>query len=149
MTTVDTFGAYVSSRLKAWGREFALCRDVEWLGFASKSVLAVIMESGGQLAGRSSGYKPLDVSPEAMEIESLISDMARDQPRQACALRAFYCGSGRKKVERYETAVMLIANLERDIKPRPAPPGLKRYLSLVDCGVAQIRGELQALARAA
>ena len=149
MTTIDTFGAYVSARLNAWGREFALCRDVEWLGFASKSVLAVIMENGGQMFGQSAGYKPLEVSPDALEIESLVSDMAKHQPRQACALRAFYCGSGRKKVERYETAVMLIASLERDIKPRPAPPGLKRYLSLVDCGIAQVRGELQAIARAA
>ena len=40
---VDTFGAYVRAELEHWGREFALHRDVDYLGHHSKNVLQVLM----------------------------------------------------------------------------------------------------------
>lgn len=145
MTTVDTFGAYVRTRLDEWGREFCLARDCEYLGHQSKNVLQVLIEHRGEMPPPNVGYKPLEVSPTAHQIELIVTDIARDQPDLACVLRAYYCGSGRRKVERYETALLLISYMQ----PGGILPKVDRYLRMVDLGTAQVRGALTAMASAA
>jgi hypothetical protein len=63
----------------------------------------------------------------------------------ACVLRAYYCGSGRRKIERYETALNLIANAQ----PGAALPTLRQYMAIVEDGRNVIRGALIGLAHAA
>lgn len=145
MTTVDTFGAYVRMRLDEWGREFCLARDFDYLGHQSKNVLQVLIEHRGEMPPPNVGYKPLEVSPTAHQIELLVTEIARGQPDLACILRAYYCGSGRRKVERYETALLLISY----VRPNAILPKVDRYLREVDIGTAQIRGALIAVAHAA
>ncbi len=148
MGEVDTFGLYVRRRLDHWGRVFALDRDCEYLGHQSKNMLQVLIEHKGEMPGRVQGFKPLDVDREALQVEFIISDIAREQRRLGCVLRAYFCGNGRRKVERYETALLLIANAEAGAKS-PALPNVNRYLTMVEVGVAQVRGELVGMARAA
>lgn len=149
MAEIDTFGEYVRSRLDGWGWEYALHRDCDYLGHQSKNMLQVLIEHKGEMPGHATGYKPLEVDLQAQQIEDLVADIARDQPRIACALRAYFCGSGRRKVERYETALLLIATIEQG-KARPAPlPDVRRYMALVGDGLLLIRGALIGIARAA
>ncbi|WP_349998124.1 hypothetical protein [Stenotrophomonas lacuserhaii] len=108
---VDTFGAYVRAELEHWGREFALHRDLDYLGHHSKNVLQVLIEHKGDMPGRAQGYKPMDTDASAQRVEDMVADIARSNGAMACVLRAYYCGAGRKKVERYETCLMLLANL--------------------------------------
>lgn len=149
MAQIDTFGEYVRQRLEEWGSEFALHRDCEYLGHQSKNMVQVLIEHKGEMPSKATGYKPLEVNMKAQQIEDIVADIARDQPRHACVLRAYFCGSGRRKVERYETALMLIANVECDLVPRPSLPNERKYLSLVEVAVATVRGALIGLARAA
>ncbi len=149
MGEVDTFGLYVRRRLDHWGRVFALDRDCEYLGHQSKNMLQVLIEHKGEMPGRVVGFKPLEVDQDALQIEMIVADIAREQKRLACVLRAYYAANGRRKVERYETALMLIANVERDEIRRQALPNVQRYLSMVDVGTAQVRGALVGLAMAA
>ena len=93
----DTFGAYVRARLDGWGREFALHRDCEYLGHASKNVLQVLIDHKGEMPARQVGYKPLEVDNDALQVECIVSDIARDNVPMACVLRAYYCGSGRRR----------------------------------------------------
>lgn len=146
---LDTFGEYVRRRLEEWGWEFSLAHDCDYLGHQSKNMLQVLIEHKGEMPGKTQGYKPLQVSADAHQIELLVTDIARDQPRMACVLRAYYCGSGRRKVERYETAILLISNVERDDRQRQPLPKVDRYLRMVEIGTAQIRGMLVGLAQAA
>ena len=145
MAEVDTFGEYVRHRLKEWGSEFALHRDCEYLGHQSRNMLQVLIEHKGEMPGKAQGYKPLEVAPDALQIERIVSDIARDQLRVALCLRAAYCGRGRVKFERFETALLLIANSEG----RAAMPTPRRYLELVDTGRAIVRGALIGIAVAA
>lgn len=145
MGEVDTFGEYVRYRLEDWGREFALHRDCEYLGHQSRNMLQVLIDHKGEMPGRAQGYKPLEVSPEALQIERIVADIARDQPRIACCLRAAYCGRGRRKVERFETALLLIATVEG----RTTLPSPRRYLEMVETGRAIVRGALIGIAQAA
>lgn len=143
MGEIDSFGEYTRYRLEEWGREFALCRDWEYLGHQSKNMLQVLIEHRGEMPGKATGYKPLEVIRTAQEIEDIVADVARDQMIIACVLRAYYCGSGRRKVERWETGNNLIANM-----------GLKcvtvrHYMTLHDLGLQTVRGALIGLARAA
>jgi hypothetical protein len=146
---LDTFGEYVRRRLEEWGWEFSLAHDCEYLGHQSKNMLQVLIEHRGEMPGKTQGYKPLEVSPTAHQIELMVTDIAREQPRLACVLRAYYCGSGRKKVERFETALLLIASVEHGSGKRDPLPRVDRYLRLVEIGTAQIRGMLVGLAQAA
>lgn len=145
MTVLDTFGAYVRMRLDEWGREFCLARDCEYLGHQSKNVLQVLIEHRGEMPPPNVGYKPLEVSMAAHQIELIVTDIARDQPDLACVLRAYYCGSGRRKVERYETAILLISY----VQPGGILPKVDRYLRMVEIGTAQVRRELFTYARVA
>lgn len=146
MTTIDTFGEYVRARLEAWGLEYALHRDCEYLGHQSKNVLQVLIEHKGEMPGHAQGFRPLEVNVEAQQIEDIVADIARDLPRMACVLRALYCGSGRRKVERYETALLLIANVEG---PGRNLPSLRSYMVLADAGRGMVRDALLGRARAA
>jgi hypothetical protein len=149
MGQIDTFGDYVRDRLENWGREFALHRDCDYLGHQSKNVLQVLIDHKGEMPGHAQGYKPLEVDLPTQQIEDIVADIARDQPRIACALRAYFCGSGRRKVERYETALLLISNVERDCLKPDRLPDDRRYLKLVEVGLATVRGAMIGIARAA
>lgn len=143
MVQVDTFGAYTRARLSEWGKEFAFHRDCEFLGYSSKNLIQILMDHKGELPRSGGGFKPLEVSPTAQQIEDAIADLARSDLRPACVLRAYYCGSGRVKVERLETANMLLTSAG-------LPPIRERqYLTLHDLGFAHIRGFLGGIAQAA
>jgi len=136
----DTFGVYVRNELDHWGHEFALCRDFEYLGHASKNMLQVLIDHRGEMPPPNVGYKPLETDIRAQLIEDIVADIAREQVMIACVLRAYYCGSGRRKVERWETANLLIATAGgKTISQR-------NYLTVHDLGVAQVRGVLRGLA---
>ena len=143
MTQVDTFGAYTRTRLDAWGREFALCRDCEYLGHQSKNMLQILIEHRGEMPGRVVGFKPLQVNLEALQVEQIITGLAKEQMTTACAMRGYYCGSGRRKVERWETANLLIATAGHRVVSQ------RHYLTLIDIGEAYVRGVLQGIAIAA
>ncbi len=140
---VDTFGAYVRAELEHWGREFALHRDCDDLGYGSTNLLAVLIEHKGEMPSRALGYKPLESDLRAQVIEEIVASIAGDHVSMACALRAYYCGMGRRKVERFETALILMSKCGcRTISNR-------QYLSLVELGFQRIRGRLEGLAVAA
>ncbi len=107
---IDTFGAYVRAELDHWGREFALHRDFEYLGHQSKNVLQVLIDHKGEMPERAVGFKPLEVDAEALQIEQIVTEIARHNAAMAIVLRAYHCGQGRRKVERWETANLLLAN---------------------------------------
>ncbi len=69
MTETDLFGAYVRRRLDRWGDVFALHRDCEYLGHVSRSMLQVLIDHRGEMPARPTGFKPLEVDAEAMQIE--------------------------------------------------------------------------------
>ena len=138
---IDTFGEYVRGRLEEWGREFSLSRDCDYLGHQSKNMLQVLIEHRGEMPGKAQGYKPLEVSLTALQIEQVVTDIARDQVRIACSLRAHYCGSGRRKVERYETCVLLTASV---LGAGCRLPTLRAHLAQVETGTAMVRGDRKA-----
>ncbi|PTA70495.1 MULTISPECIES: hypothetical protein [unclassified Stenotrophomonas] len=140
---VDTFGAYVRAELEHWGREFALHRDCDYLGHQAKNLLAVLIEHRGEMPGRAQGYKPLETDHRAQMIEDIVASISRDNVAMACALRAYYCGHGRKKVERFETAILLMANSGH------CAVSTRQYLNLVELGFQRLRGRLEAAAIAA
>lgn len=140
---VDTFGAYVRAELDHWGREFALHRDLDYLGHHSKNVLQVLIEHKGDMPGRAQGYKPLESDSRAQMIEDIVACISRDNVAMACSLRAYYCGQGRKKVERFETAIMLMTNCDQRAVSN------RQYLSLVELGFQRVRGRLEGQALAA
>lgn len=140
---VDTFGAYVRAELEHWGREFALHRDCDYLGHQSKNLLAVLIEHKGDMPGRTQGYKPLEVDARALRIEAIVFEISRHNVSRACVLRAFYCGQGRKGIERWETANLLLANAGGKLLSRP------KYYAEHEVGFAEVRGFLTGLAQAA
>lgn len=143
MGTVDLFGAYVRDRLDDWGSEFALHRDCDYLGHFSRNMLQVLIDHKGEMPPRATGFKPLEVSAMAMQIEDIVGDIARSQVVIACVLRAYYCGRGRRKVERWETANLLITHAGGKMVSQ------RHYLTLHDIGFATVRGVLTGMARAA
>lgn len=143
MTEIDTFGAYVRAELEHWGREFALHRDMDYLGHQAKNMLQVLIEHRGEMPPPNVGYKPLETDLRAQRIEDIVADIARGQLAIACVLRAYYCGMGRRKVERLETANLLLANVGcRLVRER-------QYMNLHDLGTQTVRGALIGLAHAA
>lgn len=140
---VDTFGSYVRSELEHWGREFALHRDCEYLGHMSKSLIQVLIEHRGEMPPRNVGYKPLETDIRAQRIEDIVSIIGKDSRAMACALRGYYCGMGRRKVERFETALLLLANAG-------CPPlHVRAYMDLVRRGEDRVHGMLVGLAMSA
>lgn len=143
MGKIDTFGEYVRQRLDEWGHEYALSRDFEYLGHQSKNMLQVLIEHKGEMPAKATGYKPLEVLRTAQEIEDIVADVARDQLTLACVLRAYYCGQGRRKMERWETANLLISNMGLKVVTQ------RHYMTLHEIGLATVRGALIGIARAA
>lgn len=136
----DLFGAYVRAELEHWGREFALHRDCEYLGHQSKNVLAVLMEHEGEMPERTQGFKPLETDPRAQVIEDIVADIARTDISLVCVLRGYYCGSGRRKEERWEQACHLLEAFgHRSVSVR-------QYLVLTELGFQRVRGRLEGAA---
>lgn len=140
---IDTFGAYVRAELEHWGREFALHRDCDYLGHHSKNLLAVLIEHKGEMPGRAQGYKPLESDSRAQMVEDIVASIAHDNVAMACSLRGYHCGTGRRKVERFETALILMANCGQ------RPVSNRHYLNLVELGFQRVRGRMEGHALAA
>lgn len=143
MTQTDLFGAYVRRRLDHWGEEFALHRDCEYLGHQSKNMLQILIDHKGEMPARAVGYKPLEVSAEAMQIEDIVADIARGHAAMAICLRGYYCAMGRRRVERWETTNLLLAHAGLPML-RPTA-----YMDLAQRGEDRVYGVLAGLARAA
>lgn len=139
---LDIFGAFVRRRLERWGEDYCLHRNVEYLGFHSKNMLQVLIEHRGDMPGRTQGYKPLEVDTDNQFIEEVVSSMAKQQKAIACVLRAYYCGRGRRKIERWETANLLLATVGLQTISQ------RQYLLLHDIGFAEVRGVLRGVALA-
>ncbi len=139
----DVFGAYVRAELENWGRVFALHRDCEYLGHQSKNVLAVLMEHEGEMPQRAQGFKPMEIDPHAQVIEDIVADIARTDISLACVLRGYYCGSGRRKEERWEQARQLLEAFGQ------RPVSVRQYLVLAELGFQRVRGRLEGLSQAA
>lgn len=140
---IDTFGAYVRGELEHWGRECALHRDSGHPGSNAQSMLAVLIDYQGDMPGRAQGFKPMETDTRAQRIEDLVNVIAKDNMAMACTLRAYYCGRGRKKVERFEVALQLLERAgERALH-------VKAYLDLVRRGEDRLHGMLVGLQIAA
>lgn len=140
----DLMGKYVRRRLHRWGDVFALHRDCEYLGHQSRNMLAVLIEHRGEMPARATGYKPLEVDQLALQVETIISRMAQNGlSAAACVMRAYYCGHGRRGVERLETANQLLRACGQ-----PAVR-LRQYRSLHDIGFAYVLGALSREAESA
>lgn len=99
------FEAYVRRRLDQWGHEFRLDRDMSPLGHQSKNMLQVAIEHKGQIPPPPTGWKPdINVTPLGWQTECIVASIHRESPMLAYVLRAYYAGSGRRGVERYEIA---------------------------------------------
>lgn len=136
----DTFGVYVRAELEHWGREFALHRDCDYLGHQSKNLLAVLIEHQGEMPGRAQGYKPLETDLRAQRIEDMVTHIARSNLDMAMVLRAYFCGMGRRKVERWETCNLLLANAGRPVIRATG------YLEMARRGEDRVRGMLEGVA---
>lgn len=140
---IDTMNEYVRRRLERWGMEFALARDCEYLGHVSKNILQVLIDHRGEMPGRAQGYKPLEVDMEAQQVEDIVFEIARHAPAIGWVLRAYYCGQGRRKVERWETANLLLASAGFAMVTQPS------YLDMARRGTERVHGMLLGVARAA
>ncbi|GGD57948.1 hypothetical protein [Pseudoxanthomonas indica] len=143
---VDTFGVYVKARLEGWGREFALHRDCDYLGHRSKDMLQVLIEHKGELPPKVVGFKPLETDPMAQQIEDIVRDIARHNVERACILRGYYCGMGRKAIERREVAESMIRRVLDQSTYRLSRP---RFFAEEELGRVEIRGVLTGISLAA
>lgn len=144
MAQVDTFGVYVRSRLDAWGDEFSLARDCDYLGHQSKNMLQVLIDHRGEMPGRTTGFKPLEVNMLAMQVETIVSDIAiSGRADLACVLRAYYCGEQRRMVERFDTANVLL------VKAGYPKISKRQYVEMLAYGFAAVRGAMLGLCEAA
>jgi len=140
---VDTFGAYVRAQLEHWGREFALHRDCDYLGHQSKNLLAVLIEHKGDMPARAQGYKPLQTDASAQRLEDFVAEISRSNASMASVLRAYFCGMGRRKVERYETCLLLLATAGLP------PMTVRAYLEMAKRGEDRIYGMMAGMQLAA
>ena len=120
---------YIEGRLSAWGREFALNREVEP---NEHTVLWLLIKYGGQIPRLEGGVAPESVNEQAYQIEMIIADMHKLYPVRASVMRAYYCGAGRHKFERREQASQLSGTRL----------SAQRYFSEHDAGVAWVMGAL-------
>ncbi len=139
----DTMSEYVRRRLERWGEEFALARDCEYLGHQSKNLLQVLIDHRGEMPGRTIGFKPLEVDAETQQIEDIVFEISRHAPAIGWVLRAYYCGQGRRKVERWETANLLLATAGLSTVSQPS------YQDMARRGTDRVHGMLLGVARAA
>lgn len=126
---IDPMSVWVTARLAAWGREFALNREWPSRGV---STLWVLMHFGGVSPRGQGGRAPVLVDPAAWEIERIVADMYLERRVEASVLRAYYGGSGRQKVERREQAEHLARTRI----------GVREYFHAHDRGVAWVMGAL-------
>ena len=140
---IDTFGAFVRAELEHWGREFALHRDCEYLGHQSKNMLQVLIEHRGEMPPPNVGYKPLETDQRAQDVEDAVASIARVEPVRGAVLRGYYCGMGRRGVERFEQANELILRLGHPKISRA------KYFSEHELGFSEIRGFYWGVSRAA
>lgn len=136
----DSLGSYVKERLEQWGEVFALSKDREYLGYASKNLIARLIEYEGDLPQRSVGFKPLEIDQAALEVEEAVFEISKHAPIHACVLRAYYCGQGRRKFERWDQANELL------VKAGLPKVSLPSYMDLARLGTERVHGIL--LARA-
>jgi hypothetical protein len=146
MGQVDTFGLYVRARLEQWGAEFALHRDREYLGRRSKDMLQVLIEHQGELPPKVVGFKPLEIDPLAQRIEDIVRGIARHNVERACVLRGYYCGMGRKAVERLKVTQSMVRRVCAQPDYRLART---RFFAEEEIGRAEVRGFLAGLSQAA
>jgi hypothetical protein len=140
---IDTFVPYVRGRMEHWGVEFALHRDCEYLGHHSKNLLQVLIDHCGEMPGRVIGFKPLETDMQAQQIEDIVYEIGRHAPAISFVLRAYYCGKGRRKFERWETANMLLAYSGNEMVSQSS------YIDMARRGTERVHGMLLGLARAA
>lgn len=140
---LDTMNEYVRRRLERWGEEFALARDCEYLGHQSKNILQVLIEHQGEMPARTIGFKPLEVDVEAQQIEDIVFEISRHAPAIGWVLRAYYCGQGRRKNERWETANLLLTTAGIPAVSQPS------YMDMARRGTERVHGMLLGEARAA
>lgn len=144
MGEVDTFGVYVRTRLDRWGDEFSLARDCDYLGHQSVNMLYVLEKHGGEMPARATGFKPLEVDMLAMQVETIVSDIAiAGRADLACVLRAYYCGEQRRFFERYDTANELLA------KAGFAAISKRQYVDMIATGFEAVRGAMLSMCQAA
>jgi hypothetical protein len=132
-----SFDTYVRRRLDAWGTEFRLDRDADFLGFPSKNVLQVLHEHRGEIPERTSGYRPMLIPPLEWQMEMIVHDMNHAAGYMASTLRAYYCGSGRVGVERLE---LLESMLGRKV-------GRRAFFQYHDLAFQWVSGALLTMAR--
>lgn len=132
--------AVVRARLDDWGRVFCYDRAGELLGHFSKNMIQILIDHRGEMPPRATGYKPQEVPLLALEIEQIVTVIAHDAVEIAWALRAYYCGSGRRGVERLALAKAL---MQRRRLSRRA------FYSLADAGMHRVAGMLAATKRKA
>ena len=133
-----SFETYVRRRLDAWGEEFRLDRDADFLGFPTKNMLQVLRDHRGEIPERTQGYKPLLIPPLEWQTETIVHDLHHANAHLASTLRAYYCGRGRVSVERLEC---LEGMLGRSI-------GKRAFFTYHDLGFQWVTGAMYALARA-
>jgi len=136
--TLASFETYVRRRLDAWGSEFRLDRDGDFLGFPSKNVLQVLHEHRGEIPERSGGVRPLLIPPLEWQTETIVHDLNQASSHLAATLRAYYCGSGRVSVERLETLVMLLGR----------PVNKRAFFTYHDMAFQWVTGALYTIAKA-
>ena len=143
MGEVDTFGVYVRTRLDRWGDEFSLARDVDYLGHQSKNMLQILIDHRGEMPGRTTGFKPLEVDMLAMQVETIVSDIAiAGRADLACVLRAYYCGQQRRMFERFDTANELLT------KAGFATMSKRQYVDMIAAGLEAVRGAMLSMCQA-
>lgn len=133
MAVIDSFGATVRGMLEEWGREFALHRDCEYLGHKSKDMLALLIEHGGEMPPKVTGFKPIEIPPRAQAVEDAVAEIARVNVVRATVLRAYYCGAGRRGEERLEVCNRLLRSMGEPVITR------RRYFSEVELGTEAVR----------
>lgn len=103
------FEGHVRRRLEAWGRDYRLACDLDFLAYGPKNILQVLIEHRGEIP-QGGGFRRTPFDSENEEIEILVSELAREEGFLAACIRAYYCGEGRRGVERYELARDLCAH---------------------------------------
>jgi len=132
----------VSEMLDEWGHEFAIHRDCEYLGHQSKNMLQVLIEHKGEMPSRPTGFKPLEVNQDAMMVERAVTDISRHDLRMAYCLRAYHCGHGRRRNERFHQANEMLARHHKRVTRA-------QYMDLVQRGFHEVQARLLDMVRAA
>lgn len=97
-------GVYIRDMLEVWGREFQLFSESEP---HAETLLYKLVLYGGEIPRLEGGRPPERVNEQAYAIEVIVAKMHQTRPVESSVMRAYYCGRGRHKFERRETAEML------------------------------------------